>query len=190
VLGLGEGETEIGDRYDVIDDAEPVRDEATGMLHGYHVEVLGWLEVTAVHGDSSSAVVRTSIAGMLRGARIVAREPLPVELALLEAPRDLDAKIIFAPANRTQMVMLDYVYLNRGSVHGLEEGSVVEVFESGGLARDAVRGARVRTPDRNIADLVIVRAQPASSVGFIVHSHRELVVGDRVRAPGSAVSMR
>ncbi len=67
---------------------------------------------------------------------------------------------------------------------------MVEVYEGGEIARDNVRNARVRTPDRNIADLVVVRAQPTTSVGFIVHTRRELVVGDLVRAAGPGVSMR
>ena len=190
VLGLGEGETRIGARYDVYRDAVPVRDPETTQIVGYHIEVLGWVEIKAVHGDSSTALVRMSKSEMHRGDQVIEREEIPAEFALTPAPADLDGRIIFTPSFRTQMQQLDYVYLNRGAVHGMEVGAEVEVFESGELAADRVRGTTVRTPDRRIADLVIVTVQPTTSVGFISHSKRELNIGDTVRPRIEEVAMR
>jgi nucleoid-associated protein YgaU len=190
VLGLGEGETTIGALYDVFHDAVPVRDPETASIVGYHVEILGWIEVTAIHGDSSSGVIRISKSEMLRGNRVIDRETVPAELSLTAAPPDLEARIIFTPMNRTQMMQLDYVYLNRGAVHGLAVGAEVEVFERGELAPDRVRGTVVRIPDRRIADLIIVSVQPTTSVGFVKHAMRELNIGDSVRPRVDAVAMR
>lgn len=190
VLGLGEGETSVGARYDVFRDAVPVRDPETARIVGYHVEILGWIEVTAVHGDSSSAVIRSSKSEMLRGNQVIDRPAMPAELGLIAAPPDLEGRIIFTPMNRTQMQQLDYVYLNRGAIDGLEAGAEVEVFESGALAPDHVRGKVVRTPDRHVADLVIVTVQPTTSVGFVKHAKRELNIGDSVRPRANSVAMR
>jgi len=189
-LGLGEGETEIGARYDVFRDAVPVRDPEIGRIVGYHVTMLGWLEVTDVHGDSATAIIRESPIEMHRGDRLLDRVEVPVEFALIAGPPDLEGNIIFAPMSRTQMTQLDYVYINRGAVHGVEVGARVEVFDSGSIVPDHVRGTRVRTPDHRVADLVIVTTQPTTAVGFIVHSERELNIGDTVRSRSDRVAMR
>jgi len=189
VLGLGEGETSVGARYDVFRDAVPVRDPETAKIIGYHVEILGWIEITAVHGDSSSAVIRSSRSEMQRGNQVIDRQTVPAEIVLTAAPPDLEARIVFTPMNRTQMQQLDYVYLNRGTIDGLVAGAEVEVFESGAPAPDRVRGKVVRTPDRRVADLIIVSAQPTTSVGFVKHAKRELNIGDSVRPrSGAAVA--
>jgi nucleoid-associated protein YgaU len=190
VLGLGEGETSVGMRYDVFRDAVPVRDPLTTSVIGYHVEILGWLQVTAVHGDSSTGLIRMSKSEMMRGDRVIEREEVPLEFALSPAPPDLEGRIVYTPSSRTQMTQLDYVYLNRGAVHGLEVGAEVEVFEGGGLKPDRVRGTRVRTPDHRIASLVIVSVQPTTSVGFVTHTKRELQIGDSIRPMTESVAMR
>lgn len=190
VLGLGEGETRAGARYDVFRDAVPVRDFETGEVVGFHVEILGWVEVTEVHGDSSTAMIRTSTSEMERGDRLVERTSPSAEFVLTRAPAGFEAHIIFAPTGRTMIQQLDSVYLSRGTLHGLEIGAELEVFERGVVAHDSVRNTRVRTPDRRVASLVIVDVQPTASVGFVVHAERELKVGDTVRPRTESVAMR
>ena len=190
VLGLGEGETQPGARYDVFRDAVPVRDFETGEVLGFHVEILGWVEVTQVHGDSSTAMIRTSTSEMERGDRLIQRVPPVAEFSLTQAPAGIEAHIVFTPTRRTMIQQLDLVYLSRGSVDGLEVGAQLEVFERGAVAPDSVRQRRVRTPDRSVAELVIVDTQPTTSVGFVVHAERELRVGDTVRPHTDRVAMR
>jgi len=189
VLGLGEGETRPGARYDVFRDAVPVRDFETGEVLGFHVEILGWVEVTEVHGDSSTAMIRTSTSEMERGDRLIQRTPPRAEFALTEAPAGIEAHIVFTPTRRTMIQQLDLVYLSRGALHGLEVGAQLEVFERGFVAPDSVRNRQVRTPDRRVAELVIVDTQPTTSVGFVVRAERELEVGDTVRPQTARVAM-
>jgi hypothetical protein len=189
ILGLGEGETEPGSRYDVFRDAVPVRDFKTDGIVGYHVEILGWVEVLEIHGDSSTALIRTSMSEMERGDRLIQRLPPPAEMLLTNAPADFEAHILFTPTGRTMIQQLDAVYLSGGTLHGLEVGAQLEVFERGEVVRDAVRGTRVRTPDRRVADVVIVDVRSTASVGLIVHAERELMVGDTVRARTQTVVM-
>jgi len=189
ILGLGEGETEPGSRYDVFRDAVPVRDFQTDDIVGYHVEILGWVEVLEIHGDSSTALIRTSRSEMERGDRLIQRLPPPSEMILTAAPADFEAHIIFTPTGRAMIQQLDEVYLSGGTVDGLEVGAQVEVFERGEVVRDDVRGTRVRTPDRRVADVVIVDVQPTASVGLVVHAQRELRVGDTVRSRPETVVM-
>jgi hypothetical protein len=46
---------------------------------------------------------------------------------------------------------------------------------------DNTRNSKRKTPDRVIADLVVITVQEESAVAFIAHTRRELAVGDSVR---------
>jgi len=159
VIGLGEGDVEVGDHFSVFREARPVRDLRSSRVLGYHVERLGWVEVTSVEGDSATAVIRHSSSEIVRGDRLMPRQPLPPEVTLVAAPDDLDARVVFIPSERTFVGQLDYAYLDRGSVDGLEEGARVEVYAPGGVARDRARGVDVVTPDTVVADLVVIRVE-------------------------------
>ena len=191
VIGLGEGETKVGDQFDVFVNADPVRDPRTGRTLGYYVDVAGWVEVTRVEGDAAVAEIRQSTSEIMRGYRLVPREPMPEEFATKAAPTDLEARIVYAPKRRTQLGNLDYVFIDRGSVHGLEIGSEITVYESGNVVRDRARGVDVRTPDNHVADLVIVSVQPTSAAAFVLEARRELHIGDTIRSGAvSTVTMR
>ncbi|MEE3332399.1 MAG: LysM peptidoglycan-binding domain-containing protein [Myxococcota bacterium] len=181
VLGLGEGETAVGRRYDVFANADPVRDPETGRTYGYFVEVLGWVEVKRIHGDSSTAEIRMSTGEITRGAKIVERERKPATIAMKAAPANLEARIIYLPAHRTQASNMDYVFIDRGTVHGVEVGTEIMAYDAGALKRDRTRGINVRVPAHKVADLVIVSVQPRTSVAYVLESRRELTIGDTVR---------
>ena len=57
-LGLGEGQTEVGEEFTIYQDAIPVFDLNGRRLLGYHVEILGWAVVKKVHRESSMAELR------------------------------------------------------------------------------------------------------------------------------------
>lgn len=182
VLGLGEGETEVGKQYEIFEEADPVRDPQTGRTYGYHVRVLGWAEVTAIHGDSSSAEIRMSTGGIMRGAKVVERRSIPAQVALKAAPADLEGRIIYLPLYRTQVSNMDYVFVDRGAVHGVEVGSEIMVYNAGALKRDTARGVNVRVPAHKVGDLVVISVQSTTSVAYVVESTRELAIGDTVRS--------
>ncbi len=79
------------------------------------------------------------------------------------------------------MGTIDYVYLNRGELDGLEVGSPLEVYRAGWMANEPARRTRVEVPDRVIGQLLVVRAQPETSVAVVTHTETELELGDHFR---------
>ena len=189
-LGIGDGQVEIGDEYTIFRDATPVRDLDGGRLLGYHVDILGWMVVRKITGESATAEVRMSNSEMHRGDLAIPRVILPVEVAIKTSPEGIDGQIVFMPDSRTTMGGGDHVYLNRGSLHGFEVGSHVEAFTPGRLTKDRATGARVMTPDRIDAQMVLVEVKPDTSVAYVVRAARELELGDRVRAAARVVASR
>jgi hypothetical protein len=180
-IGLGWDDVEVGDEFTIFRERERVVDPDTRRLLGYHVDILGWLKVKETYEETSLARIRESGAVMEKGDRLMVRERVPEEIAVQSPPEDVEGKLSFFARSRTIMAAIDYVYLNRGALDGLEVGSPLEVYRKGHLGREVTRGENVRVPERIVAQLVVVKAQPETAVAFVTSSDVELELGDRFR---------
>jgi hypothetical protein len=181
IVGMGEGDVEIGDQFTIFRVVEEVRDVETNRILGHHVENLGWIEVKQLTGDTSIGEIRQSFAEILRGSKVVPREQVSRSVTLRTTPDAVEGQIVFLPSSRTIMADGGYVYINRGEFHGIEVGSELEAFDAGRVVNERERRVDVRTPDTTVAKLVVVSVEADSSVAFILKSSRELEIGDRVR---------
>jgi nucleoid-associated protein YgaU len=189
-IGLGEDAVSVGDEFTVFRTQEKVIDPDTNRLLGYHVNMLGWVEVQEVDAEASLAVVRMSAGDMELGDRVMPREKPILDVEVMASPKNIDGRISFFPASRVLMATADYVYLNRGELDGLEVGSPLEVYRAGWEAPEPARDTRVDVPDRVIANLLVVRARQQSAVALVQHTETELQLGDHFRGaaehPGAA----
>lgn len=180
-IGLGESDVEVGDQFTAFQIREKVFDPDSGMLLGYHVEILGWLEVRETFPETSLANIRMSTGEMQEGVRVIPREPLPIEIPLRVSPEGVEGRISFFPQERVVIGSNDFVYLNRGTIDGLEVGSPLDVYRSGYSATESARRDRVLVPDFVIGTMVVVRAEAESSVALVTTAKTELALGDRFR---------
>jgi len=190
VLGMGEGDVEVGDEFTVFEVVDEVRDIETNRILGHHVNVLGWIEVNELTGDTSIGEIRMSFSEMERGFRVMPRQDLSHHVTARTTPDAIEGKVVFLPSDATVTADGGYVYLNRGEFHGVEIGSELEVFDAGGIVNERSRRVDVRTPDHRVAKLVVVSVMPDSSVAFVLSSTRELEVGDDVRPLVSRLAQR
>jgi hypothetical protein len=168
-IGLGEGEVQVGDQFDIIRDTEKVFDPDSSRVIGHYVETLGWLEVNEVYDETSLATIRLSTDDIGVGDRLMPRRPEALDIPILASPEDVTGKIVFFPRSRVVIGHLDFVYLNRGTLDGLEAGSPLEVIRGGELVNEPTRGARVEVP------------QPETSVALVSETETDLNVGDQFR---------
>jgi len=181
VVGMGEGDVEMGDQFTIFQVVEEVRDVETNRILGHHVDVLGWLDIRELTGDTAMGEIQMSYSEILRGVRVMPRKMLSRRVTARNTPDAIEGKVVFLPSERTVMGEGGYVYLNRGEFHGVEIGSELEVFEPGVIVTERSRRVDVRTPDHSVADLVVVSVMEETSVAFVLSSKRELEVGDDVR---------
>jgi nucleoid-associated protein YgaU len=174
-LDLGEGEVQVGDQFSIFRKIEKIRDLDTGAVLGYHFDELGWLEVVRIEGEASVALIRAADSEIQRTDRIVPRQLPPAEVAVREALEDIEGAIVFTPGYRVMVGTTDSVYLNVGSIHGVELGTQMEVY----LPGEVMNGAKM--PDTVVARMVVINVEPESSVAFVTHTKRELLIGDMVR---------
>jgi len=174
-LPLSEGEVSVGDQFSVFRDVVTVHDVGTGAVIGYHFDERGWLEVVSVEGESSTAIVRGATTEMQRGDRLVPRIEQPSAIEVRAAESDVEASIVFTPGDRWMVGSNDSVYLNVGSLHGVEVGTQMEVYETG-IVQDANK-----MPDTVVARMVVISVEFETCVAFVTETVRELEVGDQVR---------
>jgi hypothetical protein len=180
-IGLGEADVEPGDQLTIFRTNEKVFDPDTRALLGYHVEMLGWVEVMETYPETSLARIGMSTSEVEVSDRLMPREPLPPEIPIQAGPADVEGKISFFPSKRVLMGYNDFVYLNRGALDGLEVGSPLVVYRPGRMASETTRGEQVHVPDAVIARMLVVRAEDQSAVALVTHTSVELKLGDRFR---------
>ncbi len=181
-IGLGESEVSVGDQFTIFRTDAKIFDPDTGRLLGYHVNVLGWAEVTKPAPETSIVEIRQSNAEIEAGDRIIPRIAVNLEIEVVGSPGGVEGQIAFLPNGRGLMSTSDLVYLNRGEMDGLAIGNELAVYREGWDARENARDVRVEIPDRRIADLLVVTTRPETSVALITHTETEIARGDRFRS--------
>lgn len=180
-IGLGSSEVSVGDQFTIFRTDAKIFDPDTNRLLGYHVNVLGWAEVTKPASETSVAEIRQSTSEIEAGDRLMPREKAVLDIAVTESPAGVEGRVSFLPAGRGIMATNDFVYLNRGEMDGVSVGNQLAVYRPGWVAREVARDQPVRIPDRQIADLLVVSTRPETSVALITHTESELELGDHFR---------
>jgi hypothetical protein len=180
-VGLGAGEVEVGEELVVFRARQRVYDPGSGRALGWHVRVLGWMEVKEVHDQVSTAEVRMAFAEMRAGDRVLPREKMPLEVELRPAQPGIEAQVAHMPADRFQASGNDVVFLDQGRNAGIEVGNVLEIYRPQPKRREAVKRKRVEVPPRVVGELVVVSAFENSAAAVIHQASTEVEVGDRVR---------
>jgi len=184
IIGAGVDEVEVGDQFEVFRPGTRVYDPSTGRGFGYATSQLGWLEVLAVHPETSTGIIRLSRSEMQRGDHVLPRLHREADIEVGPTP-DVEGRIVFTPDDRLTMAMEDVVFLDRGTAHGLDVGSPLEVYRPIGTGVDEVRNEQLALPDDVVAKLLVVRAGDATAVAVVTQTTVELARGDLFRGSDS-----
>ncbi len=166
----------VGERVSFVDDATVVTHPVTGLQEGYRVDVLG-------HG-----VVRDVLDGFVRvhivaangvideGGAVVAFLQPVWKVTLKEAPVPVDGVILTGQGGQSVYSQEEVVFLDRGRLHGLEPGVVLEVPVTV-AARSAEGLVDLRAP---LARLAVVSVQDKFASCLVFQSRMTIKAGDRV----------
>jgi LysM repeat protein len=180
IIGLGEGETQVGDRFDIFRTTNIVDDPETGVPVGHATLALGWLEVKEVHPESSIGIIRVSRNEIRRGDRVLPRSVAGAEIPIAAKP-EVGGRVVYTWADRIEMGGNDVVYLNRGESNGLQVGSPLEVYRAIGTAVDDAQQQMKQLPDHIIARMLVVATTGETATAVVIHAKTEVEVGDTFR---------
>jgi hypothetical protein len=165
----------IGDKLSLFEDETPVLHPVSGVLEGYYVEVLGHLKVLGVEGGRGVGRIIESYQSIEDGAGLMPyRNPL-TSVDLRAAQPGLEGVILRGSPQSSIFADDDVVFLDKGSLHGLASGMVLEVPVRAGT-RSAQGAVELRLP---LATMVVLTTEDKNAAGLIVSSRAALEPGDR-----------
>jgi nucleoid-associated protein YgaU len=188
VIGLGTGEVQLGDQFDIFRTEARVVDLDTGVHYGWATKQLGWLEVTRVDEQSSRAMIRMSRYEIQRGDHLLPRRVRAADIPILSSPGPVEGRVVHTPDRRLQMSQSEVVYLDRGTKDGLVIGSPLEIYRSlgdHGSVVDEAQSQERRVPDHVVAKLLVVDVYDETAVAVVTHTTEELNRGDHFRGTDS-----
>jgi hypothetical protein len=186
-IDLGQDAVEVGDEFTIFRTGEKVWNPETRRPIGWHSEILGWLEVTEVYGESARGRVRQSYADFIPGAWLRPREEPVARIAILDSPPGIEGQIADLLLYAKYRGGGDLVVLNRGTKHGLRTGTPLEVYRpADDHWKETWYGPRpdVEIPHDVVAQLIVLSAQEKSAMAYVKQSSTELWAGDRFRSVG------
>jgi nucleoid-associated protein YgaU len=187
-IGLGAGEVQVGDRFDIFRTEARVIDLDTGLHYGWATKQLGWLEVTRVDEESASALIRMSRYEIQRGDHLLPRRVRSADIPITTSPGPVEGRVVHTPDRRLNMSQAEVVYLDRGTKDGLVIGSPLEIYRSlgdRGAALDDAQNRERRVADHVVAKLLVVDVYDETSVAVVTHTTEELNRGDHFRGSDS-----
>lgn len=164
-----------GDLVTLFDDHDPVVHPVTGAFQGYYVEVLGHLEVLAVHEGRGVGRLRETYDTVEDGAGLMAYRPPVRELEPRAGSESLEGMILRGKPGQSIFATDDLVLLDRGGEAGLTPGVLLEIPVRDGR-RDAQGLVDLGTP---LAVLLVVASDGATATSVVLDSRAAVEAGDR-----------
>jgi hypothetical protein len=183
IVSLGEGEGQVGETYVVFRPRRKIIHPETHEVVGYYIEVIGRVELTEVHPESSYAMVRWSSSEIEPGDRLMPQLEEPEEIAPAFMAEPVEGLILAHQPRRLYAAAGDLVMLDRGADHGVIRGAEFVVYREGGLRLDSLEQKSVEIPDDVIGRMFVLKSTARSSVALVMRARTEVEPGDRYRTP-------
>ncbi|VXB52263.1 LysM peptidoglycan-binding domain-containing protein [Massilia sp. 9I] len=198
-LGTGDrvyvkGDLQGGKTFQVFRPSGPLRDPQTRKVLAHEAVYLGSVTLDREAGpgvDAHSFRVTETRQEMGVNDLLIPMPPSPVRNYVPHAPEQrVDARVMSIYAGVTYAGQSQVVTVNRGSVDGLDVGSVLQLYHFGKTVPDpAKRGVlgfgrqQIKLPDEQYGSLFIFRVFRNVSYGLIMQVTAPVEVGDVARSP-------
>jgi hypothetical protein len=200
-LGKGDkiyvsGDLKGGTSFQVFRQGAPLRDPDSGDIVAYESTYLGTvaLQTAATRGaDVHTFTVSHANREMAVGDLLVPAPPTPIRSYAPHPPeRRIKGRVMSIYGDVTQAAQSQVVTVNRGSLDGLDIGSVLQLYHFGKTVNDpASKGflgtglgrAKLKLPDEQFGSLFIFRVFGHVSYGLIMQVTQPVQIGDVANSP-------
>jgi len=188
------GDLHGAESFQVFRPGKALVDPDTGRVIAWEAGFIGAVRVvTAARPgvDVHTVEVTRSVQEMSVGDRLLPVPPAPLRNYVPHAPlQPVTARVISVPNDMRNAAQSQVVAVNRGSLDGLDVGSVLQLYHLGQTVTDpASKGflgfgkTKLRLPDEQIGELFIFRAFGRVSYGLIMQVTGPVQVGDVAKSP-------
>jgi LysM domain len=189
------GDLKGGSSFQVFRPGTPLKDPATGKLLGYEAVYLGTVKLQAeakAGVDVHTFTVASSNQEMGIGDLLTPVPPTPLRNYVPHAPDvNVDARVMSIYSGVSYAGQNQVVTVNRGSVDGLDVGSVLQLYHFGKTVADpggrkgflGIGKAKLKLPDEQYGTLFVFRVFKNVSYGLIMQVTEPVEVGDVAKSP-------
>ncbi|MGX4644039.1 LysM peptidoglycan-binding domain-containing protein [Massilia sp. SYSU DXS3249] len=188
------GDLQGATEFQVFRPGGPLRDPQTGAVLAHEASYLGTVKLAkaAAPGvDVHTFTVSSSVREMGVGDRLMPTPPAAVRNYVPHAPETaIDARVMSIYSGVSYAGQSQVVTVNRGSIDGLDVGSVLQLYHLGKTVVDPeAKGflgfgrAKMKLPDEQYGSLFIFRVFGRVSYGLIMQVTAPVQVGDVAKSP-------
>jgi hypothetical protein len=191
------GDLKGGTSFQIFRPGVPLTDPVTGKILAYEATYLGAAKLNqeAKPGnDVHTFIVSASAKEMGVGDRLMPSPPTAIRNYVPHQPdTQIDARVVSVFSGVTYAGQNQVVTINRGSLDGLDVGSVLQLYTLGRTVQDKTmdkksmfsmnRGEKVKLPDEQSGSLFIFRVFNRISYGLIMQVTEPVQIGDIARSP-------
>lgn len=179
---------DVAYNYAVVRVGEPYRDPETRNLLGYEAIPTGEAELR----EPGDAVGPTALMRVTKSSRevLIADRLLPIEAESFDASfhphapaAPVNGRIISVFDGLTQISQYQIVALNRGSEHGLDPGTVLDILQAGRTVADPYSRKAVALPDQYAGQMMVFKVTPKLSYALVMSATRAIHVLDKAAKP-------
>jgi len=177
-----------GSVFSLVHLGDPLVDPDDNDVIGYEGIYVGQ-GVIRQSGDPSTMLLTDSAREALNGDYLLAEEQqTPVNYFPRAPESQVDGRIISVVDGISLIGQYQVVVINRGALHGLEPGHVLQAFRAGEVVTDEVGGRglfreKVRLPDKPAGTMMVFRTFDRMSYALVMEAISEMRVLDSVRNP-------
>lgn len=202
VLGKGDrgyvrGDLQGGTSFQVFRPGTPLRDPDTKKIIGYEAFFLGNMKLTREAKPGGESDVHTFTVASAKeeisvGDRLKPAPPTPIINYVPHPPETkVKARIVSVYGGVSYAGQNQVVAINRGKDHGMDLGTVLELYRFGETIVDktekresfSMSGSKVKLPDEQYGTLFIFRVFKNISYGLVMQVNDTVQVGDVARSP-------
>lgn len=182
-----DGGLEVGDRFFAYEVDRQIEHPETGEELGLFVRVQGILEVTAVHPESSEALIVYSLDSIEFDTRLAPYEERPSEIVPQFVDRDLEGQIVYLGDRRVFVGAWQTVHIDLGERDGLEPGTILDIYREQSEREHPRTGEDVALPPRRLGQGVAIEVRDRTASVLVVEAITDIHIGDDIRpAPRSS----
>lgn len=189
------GDLRGGSSFQVFRPGKPLKDPVSQAVLGYEAFYLGTVTLRAAAKPGAEVhtfIVANAKEEMGAGDQLMQAPPTPMRNYVPHPPeRQVDARVMSVYGGVTYAGQNQVVSVNRGSLDGLDIGSVLQLYHYGKTVSDtsAAKGwhgmgkPQVKLPDEQYGSLFIFRVFKHISYGLIMQVTEPVQVGDVATSP-------
>ena len=183
-----------GSSFQVFRPGTPLKDPDTGKVLAYEAVYLGTAKLQAeakAPADVHTFIIASSKMEMGVGDQLVLAPPTAIRNYVPHQPdRPINGRVLGVYSGVTYAGQNQVISINRGSLDGVDVGSVLQLYNRGRVVKDPTaktgmlgQSAMIKLPDEESGTLFIFRVFKNISYGLIMQVTTPVEVGDVAKSP-------